>query len=154
MDWVKTTAKRDGKHLIFGIWCGLYQMFKGNVNLMTPIHRVSGDHRGGVLAKISLTNCLFANSYWIWFWIPNQICLSGRDVYVELQWWRSMRCNFGDKCRGAIEAPSLKFAVRYIFVLQKFLWAPLSQTQNLTGIPVPLYRYDIKQVKSASPFWK
>ena len=24
MDWAKTTARRDEKHLSFGIWCGLY----------------------------------------------------------------------------------------------------------------------------------
>ena len=24
IDWTKTTARRDKKHLKFGIWCGLY----------------------------------------------------------------------------------------------------------------------------------
>ena len=30
MDWGKTTTRRDGKHLSFGIWCALYKMFNGN----------------------------------------------------------------------------------------------------------------------------
>ena len=27
MDWAKTTARRDKKHLKFGIWCILYKRF-------------------------------------------------------------------------------------------------------------------------------
>ena len=30
MDWAKTTARRDEKHLSFGIWCDLYQRFYGS----------------------------------------------------------------------------------------------------------------------------
>ena len=30
MDWAKTTARRDEKHLSFGIWCPLYQRFYGS----------------------------------------------------------------------------------------------------------------------------
>ena len=29
MDWTRTTASRDEKHLNFGIWCDLYQRFDG-----------------------------------------------------------------------------------------------------------------------------
>ena len=29
MVWAKTTARRDEQHLIFWIWCALYQMFDG-----------------------------------------------------------------------------------------------------------------------------
>ena len=31
MDWAKTTARGDKKHLSFGFWCDLYQRFYGNV---------------------------------------------------------------------------------------------------------------------------
>ena len=30
MDWTKTTARQDEKHLSFGIWCDLYKRFYGN----------------------------------------------------------------------------------------------------------------------------
>ena len=31
MDWAKTTAQGDEKHLSFEIWCDLYNGFYGNV---------------------------------------------------------------------------------------------------------------------------
>ena len=30
MEWAKTSARRDEKHLSFGIWCALYQRFDSN----------------------------------------------------------------------------------------------------------------------------
>ena len=30
MDWAKTTARGDEKHLSFEIWCDLYKRFYGN----------------------------------------------------------------------------------------------------------------------------
>ena len=32
MDWVKSTARRDEKHLGFEIWCDLYKTFYGIIN--------------------------------------------------------------------------------------------------------------------------
>ena len=32
MDWAKTTAQGDEKHLSFEIWCDLYKRFYGNMN--------------------------------------------------------------------------------------------------------------------------
>ena len=34
MDWGKTTARQDEKHLSFGIWCVLYQTFDGSSCLL------------------------------------------------------------------------------------------------------------------------
>ena len=31
MDWAKTTARQDEKHLSFFIWCVLYLRFDGNI---------------------------------------------------------------------------------------------------------------------------
>ena len=35
MDWKMTTARRDGKHLSFGIYCCLYERFDGNIYFET-----------------------------------------------------------------------------------------------------------------------
>ena len=37
MDWAKTTAREDKKHLSFGIWCDLYKRFYGRGH-MTLCH--------------------------------------------------------------------------------------------------------------------
>ena len=34
MDWAKSTAQGYKKHLNFGIWCDLYYMFYGSINLI------------------------------------------------------------------------------------------------------------------------
>ena len=36
--WTKTTARRDEKHLNFGIWCDLYQRFDSNLKANLKIH--------------------------------------------------------------------------------------------------------------------
>ena len=36
MDWAKTAARWDEKHLSFGIWCGLYQRFDSTCNNTSP----------------------------------------------------------------------------------------------------------------------
>ena len=35
IDWTKTTARRDEKHLSFGIWCALYLRFDGTLSVTT-----------------------------------------------------------------------------------------------------------------------
>ena len=46
MDWAKTTARRDAKQLIFGIWCVLYQRFGGKSrNLVVLVsHAIQWDY--------------------------------------------------------------------------------------------------------------
>ena len=36
MDWAKTTAKRDEKHLSFVIWCDFYKRFYGIIKSIKP----------------------------------------------------------------------------------------------------------------------
>ena len=37
MDWAKTTARWDKKHLSFGIWCTLYQRFDGTSDYIVSV---------------------------------------------------------------------------------------------------------------------
>ena len=45
MDWTKTTARRNQKHLSFGIWCDLYKMFDNSVVVVDQQHYVHVDRK-------------------------------------------------------------------------------------------------------------
>ena len=44
MDWSKTTARRDQKHLSFGIWCALYYRVDGTVCWALSGQKLAGIH--------------------------------------------------------------------------------------------------------------
>ena len=58
MDWVKTAAKRDEKHLRFGIWCVLYYKMDGKWTLNDLQH----EHTGAFIIELCVSYSLAAVS--------------------------------------------------------------------------------------------
>ena len=66
MDWTKTTARQDEKHLSFGIWCDLYKRFYSN-QCFTSITTVQ---------------------YWMQPVMEHGLC--GTNITVKPAWWLLM----------------------------------------------------------------
>ena len=70
VDWEKTTARRDGKHLSFEIWCVLYKRFQCNCSKRAAYWSIW---------KIVQDVCTF-------YFIPSTICLEGSQTRIIGKW--------------------------------------------------------------------
>ena len=100
MDWAKTTARRDEKHLIFGIWCDLYWRFCGMIlsrcnHLSRPwslswftVYPKKYAHGFVVLCFVVVMQSFIINSHEVFIHI-HQGCFAGTGAIVRLpqcQW--------------------------------------------------------------------
>ena len=87
MDWAKTTARWDEKHLSFGIWCILYLRFCGN--FQTHYHDYSErypDHLSSMLVQVMATSrCCPATSHYLNQWHDSRVGGCER-VFTPIRW--------------------------------------------------------------------
>ena len=80
MDWAKKTARRDKKHLSFGIWCDLYKRFYRVVHLFkTTTKRISA-------SSLCAWNNLPLWETQLWF-ANNFVVYTSSNITLKARWW-------------------------------------------------------------------
>ena len=100
MDWTKTTARRDEKHLSLGIWCDLHKRFDGMYYGRDGGHPIYKSNRvfDYLIALIILTefrdgvNNISCNLWWMLYKRDSPTCLICQTMHNHLSfsnkiWW-------------------------------------------------------------------
>ena len=134
MDWTKATARRDEKHLSFGIWCNLYYRFYGisrysslgvcvylSVRLVLlssiPYGLLSAWYLWSLKLKFyTHISRLRLEAYWFWLWKVKEFLQT-----VELMFSLGLLCN--EKCQPF---PTVNYPALHYSYHQYLIWVFLS----------------------------